>query len=99
MAISLEELDGRRPSVDEAGIRTLSSLLQTREDVAVLVGEPELASHQTVLIFGLGEVGKHSVGIEVERIDVIDRELALDAWRVLPHREVYARAKPRPFTI
>ena len=45
MTVSLEELDGRLPSVDETCVRTLARLLQTRESVAMPVGEPELASH------------------------------------------------------
>ena len=79
MAISLEELNRCGPCIDEPCILTFASLLQTGESLAMLVGEPELASHQAILVLGLSKVGKHLVGIEVERIDVIDRELSLDS--------------------
>ena len=96
MSVSLEELNRRRPGVDETGIRAFAILLQTREILAVLVGEPELASHQAVPVFGFLQVGEHLAGVVVERIDVIDWELSLDARAVFAHREVHARLEGLP---
>ena len=59
LSISLEELDGGFPRIDEARIRTFACFLQTGEVFAMTVGEPEFACHQTVLVFWLGQVGKH----------------------------------------
>ena len=90
MAVGFEELDGRRPGIDKAGIIAYTRLLQLREGLVVTIGEPELAGHQATRILGLGQVGKHAVGVEVERIDVVNGELSHDARRVLAHREVEA---------
>ena len=59
----------------------------------MLVREPELTSHETVGVFRLGEIGKHPLGIVVQRIDIIDGKLAMYARRVLSHGEIYASAQ------
>ena len=59
----------------------------------MLVGKPEFASHETVGVFWFGEISKHAVGIVVQRIDMIDEELALHARRILSHREIHASAQ------
>ena len=93
MAISLEELDGRLPCVDESCIGTFTSFLQTRERLFVTIGKPEFTGHQAVGVLGLGKVGKHALGIEVQRVDIIYWECAVNAGGILAHREIYSGAE------
>ena len=90
LAVCLEKLDGCFPRVDESGIGAFSRLLQTGKFLTMLVGEPEFASHETVGVFRLGQVGKHTVGIEVQCVYMIDGELSVHARRILSHGEIHA---------
>ena len=55
----------------------------------MLIGKPEFTGHQTVGVLGLGQVGKHPLGIIVQRIHMIDGKLALHTRRILAHREIH----------
>ena len=92
-AVGLEELDGGSPGVKQAGVGALPCRMQFGKDAAVLVGEPEVAADEAAGVFGLGQVGEELVGVEVQGVHVVHRELALDAGGILPHGEIDARAE------
>ena len=48
-----------------------------RLEFLVLIHKPEVAHHHALVIFGLRQVGIHLLGIEIHRIDMINRELTL----------------------
>ena len=55
----------------------------------MFVGEPEVTAYQSIGVFGFLKVGIHAVGIEVQRIHMIDRELSMNSRRIFTHREIY----------
>ena len=93
LAVGLVELDGRRPGEEQAGVGEFSRLLEAGKDIPVLVGKPEFAAHHAARIFRLGQVGVDPLGVEVQRVHEIDRELAVHAGGVLPHGEIHAGAE------
>ena len=90
MPVGLVKLDGGGPGLDESRVGTFPLILQAGEFFFVRVCEPEIAADEAIGIFRLGQVGIEPIGIEIQRIYVIDRKFPAYAGGVLPHRKVYA---------
>ena len=90
VAISLEKLDGSIPGINETSIGTFTSLLQTGESISMTISEPKFTCHQAVGVFRFGQVGKHTLSIEVQGIHMVDGKRAMHPRRIFPHGEIDA---------
>ena len=90
-AVSLVKLDRRRPCLDKSANRRI--FFMQRSEFRMVIHKPEVAHHQTAVVFRFRKVGIHLLCIEIQGIDVINSKLAMYARRIFSHREVNARSE------
>ena len=94
LAICLVELQRCFPCVKEAGTATFILALQLLEVGNMLVGKHEIAHHKSTLILRCRKVSKNLFGVVVERVDIINLELALQPRVEFPQGKIYSRDQP-----
>ena len=93
LAVSLVELQQRRPRLYHPGIVTACHAPYFLKILIVLVREPKVTHHEAVLVLRLGEVAEHLGSIVIVSIYIIECISAVHARRILAHGEIHPRSQ------